>query len=80
MTTNFATTKATVKHSTNPTVLTDTTMVPRQSFYACTYCMPKLNIATEDLKVINGRAADYPTVFDLPAKFAHFSGLLNPLP
>ncbi|MCW4045884.1 MAG: hypothetical protein NWE94_10270 [Candidatus Bathyarchaeota archaeon] len=63
-----------------PTVLTDASTVPRQSFYACPFCMSKLEIVTEGLKIVDVRAVDYPTVFDSPAKCAHFSGLLNGLP
>ncbi len=63
-----------------PTVLTDTSTIPRQSFYACPYCMSKLDIVTEGLKIVDVRATEYPMVFDSPAKCAHFSGLLNTLP
>ena len=63
-----------------PTVLTDNSTIPRQSYYACPYCMSKLDIVTEGLKVVDVRATEYPTVFDSPAKCAHFSGLLNTLP
>jgi hypothetical protein len=42
--------------------------------------MSKLDIVTEGLKIINVRATEYPTVFDSPAKCAHFSGLMNTLP
>ncbi|MCJ7763119.1 hypothetical protein MUP38_06680 [Candidatus Bathyarchaeota archaeon] len=63
-----------------PTVLTDASTIPRQTHYACPYCMSKLDIVTEGLKIINVRATEYPTVFDSPAKCAHFSGLTNSLP
>jgi hypothetical protein len=63
-----------------PTVLTDASTVPRQSFYACPFCMSKLDIVTEGLKVVDVRAAEYPRVFDSPAKCARFSGLLSGLP
>jgi DNA-directed RNA polymerase subunit RPC12/RpoP len=62
-----------------PTVL-DTSTIPRQSYYACPYCMSKLDIITEGTKVVDVRATEYPTVFDSPAKCAHFSGLMNSLP
>jgi uncharacterized Zn-finger protein len=63
-----------------PTVLTDASTIPRQSFYACPYCMSKIDIVTENLKVVGVKPTEYPIVFDSPAKCAHFSGLLNALP
>ena len=63
-----------------PTVLTDASTIPRQSFYACPFCMSKLDIVMDKLKVVGVRATEYPKVFDSPAKCAHFSGLLNTLP
>ena len=30
-----------------PTVITDTSIIPRQTHYACPYCMSKLEIATQ---------------------------------
>ena len=63
-----------------PTVVTDMSTLPRQSFYACPYCMSKIDIVTENTKVIDVRPTEYPTVFDSPAKCAHFSGLLDTMP
>jgi len=63
-----------------PTVLTDASTIPRQSFYVCPYCMSKIDVVTENLKVVGVKPTEYPTVFDSPAKCAHFSGLLNALP
>ncbi|MCW4028605.1 MAG: hypothetical protein NWE92_03030 [Candidatus Bathyarchaeota archaeon] len=60
-----------------PTVITDTSVFPRQTHYACPYCMSKLNIVTEKNKITQIRPVDYPTVLDSPAKCAHYSGLLN---
>jgi hypothetical protein len=60
-----------------PTVITDTTVLPRQSHYACPYCMSKLDLVTEKSKVVSVRATEYPMVLDSPAKCAHFSGLLH---
>ncbi|HLE75772.1 MAG TPA: hypothetical protein VI864_07000, partial [Candidatus Bathyarchaeia archaeon] len=56
-----------------PTVLTDASTVPRQSFYACPYCMSKIDIVTENLKVVGVKPTEYPKVFDSPAKCAHFN-------
>ena len=64
-----------------PTVLTDLSTVPRESYYACPFCMSKIDIVTEKMRVVNVKAAGYPAkVFDSPAKCAHFSGLLGAMP
>ena len=63
-----------------PTVITDSSLIPRETHYACPYCMSKLDIVTENSKVVNVRATEYPKVFDSPAKCAHFNGLLNAPP
>jgi hypothetical protein len=65
------------KNFDKPTVITDTTTLPRQTHYACPYCMSRLDITTEKTKIIEVKATEYPTVFDSPAKCAHFNGLLN---
>ncbi len=62
-----------------PTVLTDKSGVTRQSYYACPFCMSKIDIVTENTKIVDVKPVDYPPkVFDSPAKCAHFSGLLGP--
>ena len=63
-----------------PTVLTDASTIPRQSFYACPHCMSKLDITTENMKIIGVKPTEYPKVFESPAKCAQFSGLLNARP
>ena len=60
-----------------PTVITDTSVIPRQTHYACPFCMSKLEIATLNEKIISVKPTEYPIVFDSPAKCAHFSGLLH---
>jgi hypothetical protein len=65
------------KHFNQPTVITDTSTIPRQTHYACPHCMSKLEIVTQNMKVINVKAMDYPTVFESPAKCAHFNGGLG---
>jgi hypothetical protein len=42
--------------------------------------MSKLDIVTENLRVVGVKAAEYPKVFDSPAKCAHFFGSLHALP
>ena len=63
-----------------PSVLTDSSTVPRQTYYACPHCMSKLDVVTEDLKVIEVKPAEYPKVFESPAKCARYFGFLNALP
>jgi hypothetical protein len=60
-----------------PTVITDDTVIPRATHYACPFCMSKLEITTEKNKIVSVKPIEYPMVFDSPAKCAHFSGLLN---
>ncbi len=60
-----------------PTVITDASVIPRQTHYACPFCMSKIDIITEKQKIIGVKATEYPIVFDSPAKCAHFSGLLQ---
>jgi hypothetical protein len=60
-----------------PSVLTDTTAMPRETYYACPYCMSKLDVIVEDLKIIGVKPAEYPKVFDSPAKCARYTGFLN---
>ncbi len=61
-----------------PTVITDNSVIPRETHYACPYCMSKLTLITEKNKVVEVKAAEYPTVFDSPAKCAYYSGTLAP--
>jgi hypothetical protein len=63
-----------------PTVLTDSSTVPRSSYYACPHCMSRLDITMEGMKVKDIKATDYPKVFDSPAKCAHFFGYLHAFP
>jgi uncharacterized Zn-finger protein len=60
-----------------PTVITDTSVIPRETHYACPYCMSRLEIVTENTKIINVKPTEYPRVFDSPAKCANFSGPLS---
>jgi len=60
-----------------PTMITDSSVIPRETHYTCPYCMSKLDIVTKDTRVIGVNATEYPLVFDSPAKCARFSGLLN---
>jgi len=63
-----------------PTLLTDTSTIPRQTYYVCPYCMSKLDIITENMKITGIKPTEYPKVFESPAKCARFSGLLNVRP
>jgi hypothetical protein len=61
-----------------PTVITDTSVLPRQTHYACPYCMSKLNLIMDKEKILEIKPTEYSTVLDSPAKCAIFSGLLQP--
>ena len=63
-----------------PTVMTDSSCVPRESFYACPHCMSRLEITMDGMKVKSINATEYPRVFDSPAKCAHFFGFLHAFP
>ena len=65
------------KNFSKPTVITDTSTIPRQTHYACPHCMSKLEIVTQNTKIIDIKAMDYPTVFESPAKCALFNGGLG---
>ena len=68
------------KHFDRPTMITDNSVVPRQTHFACPFCMSRLELYTAKEKIVGVRATEYPMVFDSPAKCAHFSGLLNAPP
>ncbi|MEM2969507.1 MAG: hypothetical protein QXR63_01065 [Candidatus Bathyarchaeia archaeon] len=63
-----------------PALLTDTSMIPRQTYYACPYCMSKIDIIVEKMKIVGVKPTEYPKVFDSPAKCAHYFGFLNSIP
>ena len=62
-----------------PTVLTDASTIPRKSFYACPHCMSKLDITTENMKIVGVKPTEYPKVFDSPTKCIHYFGFVNTL-
>src|SRR5674476_1180955 len=68
------------KHFDRPTMITDDSVIPRQTHFACPFCMSRLELETAKEKIVGVRATEYPMVFDSPAKCAHFSGLLNAPP
>ncbi len=63
-----------------PAVLTDTSIMPRQTYYTCPYCMSKIDIIVEKTKIVEVKPTEYPKVFDSPAKCAHYFGFLNAIP
>jgi DNA-directed RNA polymerase subunit RPC12/RpoP len=63
-----------------PALLTDTSTIPRQTYYACPYCMSKIDIIVEKMKIVGAKPTEYPKVFDSPAKCAHYFGFLNSIP
>jgi len=60
-----------------PTIMTDSSTMPRQTFYVCPHCQSKIDIKTENLKVVGIKAIEYGKVFDSPAKCAHYNSFLN---
>jgi uncharacterized Zn-finger protein len=66
-----------------PKVLTDSSTVPRQTFFACPYCMSKLDIVIEDndkMKLVSVKPSEQPRTFDSPATCVHYFGFLGALP
>ena len=63
-----------------PTVLTDSSTMPRENYYACPYCMSKIDIVVDDMKVVEVKPTEYPKVFESPAKCARYVGFLNAMP
>jgi hypothetical protein len=63
-----------------PAVLTDPSTMPRKSYYACPHCQSKIDILTENLKVVDVRPVEYPKVLDSPAKCVHHPSFLNTFP
>ena len=63
-----------------PTVLTDSSTIPRKSYYACPYCNSKIDLIVENMKIVNVKPTEYLTVFESPAKCAHYFGFLNAIP
>ena len=63
-----------------PAVVTDSSTMPRKTYYACPHCQSKIDILTENLKAVDVKPADYPKVLDSPAKCAHYSSFLNTFP
>ena len=51
-----------------PTLITDSSRIPRETHYACPHCMSNLDIVTKDSKVIGVNAAEHPNDFDLHEK------------
>jgi len=63
-----------------PTVLIDSSSIPRQTCYVCPFCMSKIDVLTEDMKIVGVKATQYPRVFESPAKCANYSGMLSLFP
>lgn len=61
-----------------PSALIDCSTIPRQTHYTCPYCMSKIDILTQNMKIVGVKATEYPKVFESPAKCAHYSGNLGP--
>jgi hypothetical protein len=61
-------------------MITDDSVMPRQTHYACPFCMSRLELEIAKEKIVSVKPTEYPMVFDSPAKCAHFGGLLNAPP
>lgn len=68
------------KYFSKPTVLTDLSTMPRQTYYACPYCMSKLDIIVEDMKIVSVKTTEHQRVFSSPAKCAYYCGLPSAFP
>jgi hypothetical protein len=53
-----------------PTVIIDSSKILREIHYICPHCTTKIEIVTENTKLIGVIAAEHPIVFDSPAKTA----------
>jgi hypothetical protein len=51
-----------------PTVITDSSRIPRETHYACPHCRSNLDIVTQDSKVIGVNAIEQSNGFDLQAE------------
>jgi DNA-directed RNA polymerase subunit RPC12/RpoP len=63
-----------------PAVITDTSTIVRETFYACPHCMSKIEVVVEGNRIVEVRPVDYPKVFESPAKCAHHFGFLSTIP
>ena len=64
-----------------PAVLTDSSTLPRENYYACPFCQSKIDLQIEDMKIVNIKANEYPgVVLDSPAKCPRHFGFLNTSP
>jgi DNA-directed RNA polymerase subunit RPC12/RpoP len=62
-----------------PTILADSSTLPRQTYYACPHCMSKIDMIVKDLEVVGIKPLEHAGVFDSPAKCALYSGFSNAL-
>ena len=65
-----------------PAILTDSSKVPRETYYACPYCMSKIDIVVDEktMRIVDVKPADYPKIFSSPAKCVYYFGFLSTLP
>lgn len=56
-----------------PTMITDTSVFPRETHYVCPYCMATLELVTKDTKIVEVNQTKNPVVFDSAAKCPQFS-------
>jgi len=49
------------KHFDRPTVITDDSVIPCQTHYACPFCMSRLELETAKEKIVSIRTTEYPS-------------------
>lgn len=62
-----------------PTVITDSSRIPREIHYACPHCMSKLNLITKGTKITGVNAAEHPIGFDFHAQSTHVHSQMDEL-
>jgi len=62
-----------------PTVITDSSKIPRETFYACPYCNSKLEIMTKGSQTIGVNTTQHNKVFYLPAEGTHRTAQMEEL-
>lgn len=65
------------KELSKPTVITDSAMIPRETYYICPHCMRKIEIIAKETKVIGIKATENLEVLDPSAKRARINALLE---
>jgi len=65
------------KRFAKPIVLTDTTKILRETYYACPHCHSKLDVAVDKAKGVVSIEATSNPVYEAPANCKHYFGYLR---